>query len=272
MLDKDIIRRRLETGITFAEFTYTLIQGYDFLWLYENKGCIMQVAGQDQWGNITAGIDLIRKKTGKEAYGFTMPLITKKDGTKFGKSEGNAIWLDINKTSSYEMYQFFINTEDEMVIDYLKKLTFLSKEEIEEVPQQQIQTEQQKNTIEEEMEKRLENIFSKMEGVGQVEVMVTMKNTTASILAKEEKKEQSSTREGENKTTQTVKEENTVVMSEDSKGNRTPLIIQETMPEVEGIVIVAEGGENPQVAQLLSEASQALLNVPAHKVAVLKMK
>ena len=133
MLDKDIIKRRLDAGITYTEFSYMIMQSLDFLWLYENKGCIMQVAGQDQWGNITAGIDLIRKKTGKEAYGFTMPLITKKDGTKFGKSEGNAIWLDINKTSSYEMYQFFINTEDEMVVDYLKKLTFLSKEEIEEL-------------------------------------------------------------------------------------------------------------------------------------------
>lgn len=133
MLDKDIIKRRLDAGITYTEFSYMIMQSLDFLWLYENKGCIMQVAGQDQWGNITAGIDLIRKKTGKEAYGFTMPLITKKDGTKFGKSEGNAIWLDINKTSSYEMYQFFINTEDEMIIDYLKKLTFLSKEEIEEI-------------------------------------------------------------------------------------------------------------------------------------------
>ncbi len=133
MLDKDIIKRRLEAGITYTEFSYMIMQALDFLWLYENKNCIMQVAGQDQWGNITAGIDLIRKKTGKEAYGFTMPLITKKDGTKFGKSEGNAIWLDINKTSGYEMYQFFINTEDEMVIDYLKKLTFLSKEDIEEI-------------------------------------------------------------------------------------------------------------------------------------------
>ena len=133
MLDKDIIKRRLDAGITYTEFSYMIMQSLDFLWLYQNKGCIMQVAGQDQWGNITAGIDLIRKKTGEEAYGFTMPLITKKDGTKFGKSEGNAIWLDINKTSSYEMYQFFINTEDEMVIDYLKKLTFLSREEIEEI-------------------------------------------------------------------------------------------------------------------------------------------
>ena len=133
MLDKDIIKRRLDAGITYTEFSYMIMQSLDFLWLYENKGVTMQVAGQDQWGNITAGIDLIRKKTGKEVYGFTMPLITKKDGTKFGKSEGNAIWLDIHKTSSYEMYQFFINTEDEMVIDYLKKLTFLSREEIEEI-------------------------------------------------------------------------------------------------------------------------------------------
>ncbi len=133
MLDKDIIRRRIEAGITYTEFSYMIMQSLDFLWLYQNKNCVMQVAGQDQWGNITAGIDLIRKKTGKEAYGFTMPLITKKDGTKFGKSEGKAIWLDINKTSSYELYQFFINVEDEMVIDYLKKLTFLTKEEIEEL-------------------------------------------------------------------------------------------------------------------------------------------
>ncbi len=133
MLDKDIIRRRLDAGITYTEFSYMIMQALDFLWLYQNKNCIMQVAGQDQWGNITAGIDLIRKKTGKEAYGMTMPLITKKDGTKFGKTEGNAIWLDINKTSAYELYQFFINTEDDMVIDYLKKLTFLSREEIEEL-------------------------------------------------------------------------------------------------------------------------------------------
>lgn len=133
MLDKDIIRRRLDAGITYTEFSYMIMQALDFLWLYQNKNCTMQVAGQDQWGNITAGIDLIRKKIGEEAYGMTMPLITKKDGTKFGKTEGNAIWLDINKTSAYEMYQFFINTEDEMVIDYLKKLTFLSKEEIDEL-------------------------------------------------------------------------------------------------------------------------------------------
>lgn len=133
MLDKDIIRRRLDTGITFAEFSYTLIQGYDFLHLYENKGCIMQAAGSDQWGNMTTGIDLIRKKTGKEAYAFTMPLVLDKYGKKFGKSEGNALWLDETKTTSYELYQYLINVDDEMVIQYLKIFTFLTKEEIEEL-------------------------------------------------------------------------------------------------------------------------------------------
>ena len=131
MLNKDIVARRLDSGITFTEFSYMIMQAMDFWWLYENKNCVMQVAGQDQWGNITAGIELIRKKSGKEAYGFTMPLLTKSDGTKFGKTNGKAIWLDINKTSAYEMYQFFINSEDSKVIDYLKFLTFLSREEIE---------------------------------------------------------------------------------------------------------------------------------------------
>ena len=131
MLDKDIIRRRLSTGITFAEFSYTLIQGYDFLHLYKNKNCIMQAAGSDQWGNITTGVDLIKKMTGEEAYAFTMPLVLDKYGRKFGKSEGNALWLDRNKTTSYELYQYLINVDDELVIDYLKIFTFLSREEIE---------------------------------------------------------------------------------------------------------------------------------------------
>lgn len=133
MLDKDIIRRRLETGITFAEFTYMILQALDFKYLHENKGVNLQCAGSDQWGNITAGIDLIRKTTGDEVYAFTMPLVTDSQGKKFGKSEGNALWLDKNKTSSYKLYQFFINVEDSMVIDYLKIYTFLSKEEIEEL-------------------------------------------------------------------------------------------------------------------------------------------
>lgn len=130
MLDKDIINRRLETGITYAEFSYTLIQGYDFLRLFREKNCILQAEGSDQWGNITTGLELIKKIEGKEAYGFTMPLVLDKYGNKFGKSEGNALWLDINKTSGYELYQYLINVDDSMVINYLKIFTFLTKEEI----------------------------------------------------------------------------------------------------------------------------------------------
>jgi len=133
MLAKDIINRRLETGITFAEFTYTLLQGYDFMHLYQTKGVTMQVAGSDQWGNITTGIELINKKLGKTAYAFTMPLILDSTGKKFGKSEGNALWLDKEKTSPYQIYQYFINSTDDKVEEYLKVFTFLSKEEIEEV-------------------------------------------------------------------------------------------------------------------------------------------
>ena len=133
MLSKDIIARRLDAGITYTEFSYMIMQALDFWYLNKHKNVTLQVAGQDQWGNITAGIELIRKKEGKEAYAFTMPLLTKSDGSKFGKTNGKAIWLDINKTSAYEMYQFFINSEDTKVIDYLKFLTFLPKEVIDEL-------------------------------------------------------------------------------------------------------------------------------------------
>ena len=133
MLSKDIIQRRLESGITYAEFSYMLIQGYDFLHMYETMNCTMQVEGSDQWGNITTGIELIRKMKGKEAYAFTMPLILDATGKKFGKSEGNALWLDINKTSSYELYQYLINTDDSKVYEYLKVFTFLTPEEIDAV-------------------------------------------------------------------------------------------------------------------------------------------
>ncbi|MGM9882344.1 MAG: tyrosine--tRNA ligase [Bacilli bacterium] len=137
MINKDIISRRLETGITYAEFSYMLLQGYDFLHLYETKNCIMQVEGSDQWGNITTGIELIKKKLGKEAYAFTMPLILDANGNKFGKSEGNAIWLDKSKTSPYEIYQYLINADDSKVLEYLKVFTFLSKEEIEYIMKKQ---------------------------------------------------------------------------------------------------------------------------------------
>ena len=130
MLAKDKVKSRLESGITYAEFSYMILQALDFLYLYENRNCTLQVAGSDQWGNITSGIELIRKKLDKEAYGMVMPLIVDSTGKKFGKTEGNAYWLDKNKTSSYELYQFFLNLEDSMIIEYLKKLTFLTKEEI----------------------------------------------------------------------------------------------------------------------------------------------
>lgn len=133
MLAKDKVKSRLESGITYAEFSYMILQALDFMHLYEERECTLQVAGSDQWGNITAGIELVRKKLDKEIYGMVMPLVTDSNGVKFGKTEGNALWLDKNKTSSYELYQYLINLEDSMIIEYLKKLTFLSKEEIEEI-------------------------------------------------------------------------------------------------------------------------------------------
>lgn len=139
MLDKDIINRRLETGITFCEFAYTILQGLDFLVLNKTKGVTLEVAGSDQWGNITTGIELARKKDNIELYGMTMPLVLDSNGVKFGKTEGNALWLDKTKTSSYELYQYLINSDDNCVIDYLKKLTFLSKEEIEEIEKKHIE-------------------------------------------------------------------------------------------------------------------------------------
>lgn len=137
MLAKDTIATRLETGISFTEFTYTIMQGMDFKHLYENYNCKLQIGGSDQWGNITTGLELIRKMTADEskAYGLTIPLVTKADGTKFGKSEGGAIWLDPKKTSPYEFYQFWINAADADVVKYLKLFTFLSKEEIEALEQ-----------------------------------------------------------------------------------------------------------------------------------------
>ena len=137
MLGKDIIQRRLETGITYAEFSYMLMQGYDFLHLFQEKNCIMQVAGSDQWGNITTGVDFIRKVLDKTAYAFTMPLILDSTGKKFGKSEGNALWLDKEKTTPYAIYQHLINTDDSKVLEYLKVFTFLTKEEIEDIYAQQ---------------------------------------------------------------------------------------------------------------------------------------
>ena len=148
MINKDTVKRRLDIGITYTEFSYMILQSIDFLKLYEKYNCTLQIGGQDQWGNITSGLELIRKVHGDKVkcYGLTVPLVTKSDGSKFGKTEkGESLWLDKEKTSPYQMYQYFINSEDVMVIDYLKKLTFLPKEEIEKLEQ----------SLKEEPEKRL---------------------------------------------------------------------------------------------------------------------
>jgi len=130
MLAKDSVASRLQTGISYTEFSYMVLQAYDFLVLNEKYGCELQSGGSDQWGNITAGTDLIRRAAGNKAFGLTCPLVTKADGTKFGKTEGGTIWLDRNKTSVYQFYQFWINSEDQKVVDYLKIYTFLDKDAI----------------------------------------------------------------------------------------------------------------------------------------------
>lgn len=130
MLAKDSVDSRLANGISFTEFSYMILQAYDFHKLHQDLGCSLQLGGSDQWGNITAGLDLIGKMGGGEAYGMTMPLVTKSDGKKFGKSESGAIWLDRNKTSAYQFYQFWINTDDNDVIKFLKYFTFLTREQI----------------------------------------------------------------------------------------------------------------------------------------------
>ena len=133
MLAKESVRARLEDrehGISYTEFSYMLLQAFDFLHLFQNEGCRIQGGGSDQWGNITAGIDLIRKKTGAQAYGITFPLLTTSSGEKFGKSAGNAVWLDANRTSPYQFYQYWINTDDRDVERFLKLFTFLPLEEI----------------------------------------------------------------------------------------------------------------------------------------------
>ena len=133
MMSKDSVRKRIEgeTGISYTEFAYQLMQGYDFYWLYEHMGCKLQMGGSDQWGNITTGTELVRRKAGGEAYAFTCPLITKADGGKFGKTEKGNVWLDPNKTSPYHFYQFWLNATDTDAEKWIRIFTFLTKEETE---------------------------------------------------------------------------------------------------------------------------------------------
>ncbi len=135
MMAKDSVKKRLEgeNGMSFTEFTYQLVQGYDFYWLYKNMNCKLQMGGSDQWGNIVTGTELIRKKDGGEAFAFTCPLIKKADGGKFGKSEQGNIWLDATKTSPYQFYQFWLNASDEDAANWIKIFTFLSKDFIDKI-------------------------------------------------------------------------------------------------------------------------------------------
>ncbi|GFK24591.1 tyrosine--tRNA ligase [Tetragenococcus halophilus] len=136
MMSKESVKRRIEAGISYTEFAYQLLQAYDFLKLYQKYGCLLQLGGSDQWGNITSGIELLHREEDVQGFGLTMPLITKADGKKFGKTEGNAIWLDANKTSPYEFYQFWLNTDDRDVVRFLKYFTFFSLDEIAQIEEE----------------------------------------------------------------------------------------------------------------------------------------
>ena len=139
MMTKDSVKSRLETGMSFTEFTYQLVQGYDFYYLFKHKNCKVQLGGSDQWGNIVTGTELIRKKERGEAYALTTPLIEKADGSKFGKSDGGNIWLDENKTSAFKFYQFWLNTSDDDVEKYLKIFTLLDQKQISDIMKEQVE-------------------------------------------------------------------------------------------------------------------------------------
>lgn len=172
MLAKESVASRIEKGITYTEFSYMLLQSIDFLKLYEEENCKLQIGGSDQWGNITAGMELIRRarenpeEEEAEVYGLTVPLITKADGTKFGKTAGNAIWLDSDKTTPYEFYQFWINTDDRDVVKFLKYFTFLSKEEIEEL-EKEVETRPEKRVAQKRLAEEMTKLVHSEEALQQ---------------------------------------------------------------------------------------------------------
>ncbi|MGZ3854531.1 MAG: tyrosine--tRNA ligase, partial [Flavisolibacter sp.] len=156
MMNKESVRKRIESevGISFTEFTYQLIQGYDFYWLYKNKNCKLQMGGSDQWGNITTGTELIRRKAGGEAFAFTCPLLTKADGGKFGKTETGNVWLDPEKTTPYQFYQFWLNAADADAEKWIKIFTFLPQNEVNDLIEQHQQDESQR-TLQKRLAKEL---------------------------------------------------------------------------------------------------------------------
>jgi tyrosyl-tRNA synthetase len=178
MLSKDSVQSRMETGLSFTEFSYQLLQGYDFQWLYKNKNCRLQLGGSDQWGNITAGTELIRRMGGaQDAFAVTTPLITKSDGSKFGKSEDGNIWLDPALTSPYQFFQFFLNVSDDEALPLLKRFTFLNKEKIE-----QLNTEHLVDPSARILQKALAEEVTKL--VHKEEGLITAKLTTDVLFGK----------------------------------------------------------------------------------------
>ncbi len=175
MMSKDSVKSRLETGISFTEFAYQIIQAWDFEHLFKTENCTLQIGGQDQWGNITSGLELIRKihSADAEVYGLTFPLVTKSDGTKFGKTESGALWLDKNRTSPYEFYQYWINTADEDVVTRLKQFTFLSREAIEEL-QKQVQEHPEKRIAQKRLAEEITRLVH-----GETELAKAIKVTDA---------------------------------------------------------------------------------------------
>jgi tyrosyl-tRNA synthetase len=188
MMAKDSVQNRLKTGMSFTEFSYQLVQGYDFYHLYKNHGVKLQMGGSDQWGNIVTGTELIRKKMQGEAHAFTAPLIKKADGSKFGKTETGNVWLDPAKTTPYKFYQFWLGTRDEDVVSYLKIFTFLTKEEVEELIKEQEET-NRIGLLQQKLAEEVTAFVHTKEAVVQVQEASNIlfgKNTTEQLMALEE--------------------------------------------------------------------------------------
>ena len=170
MLQKDTIKKRLDSGLSYTEFSYTILQAMDFLKLYQKYGCRIQIGGSDQWGNLTSGMELIRKVEGEDAkvWGITSPLITKSDGSKFGKSEGKNIWLDPKRTNAYEFYQFWLNTPDSDIVDYLKRLSLRTPEEIMEL-EETVRTAPEKREAQKKLAEELTRMVHGEEGLAKAE-------------------------------------------------------------------------------------------------------
>ena len=191
MMAKDSVKKRIEgeSGISFTEFSYQLIQGYDFYWLYKSHNCKLQMGGSDQWGNITTGTELIRRKSGGEAFAFTCPLLTKSDGGKFGKTEKGNIWLDANRTSPYEFYQFWLNASDDDAKKWVKIFTFLSKEEIDDLINQH-EADASKRLLQKELAKQITVFVHDESGLQQAlettEKLFASQNALAESLSEED--------------------------------------------------------------------------------------